>query len=36
MDWKNLNSIGYYWVKYEGHFLKDVKYGEGTLFLSNG
>lgn len=36
MDWKNLDKIGLCWVKYEGNFGKDMKHGEGTLFLGNG
>lgn len=28
--------MGACWVKYEGNFSRDMRHGEGTLYLSNG
>ncbi|EGR33677.1 protein kinase domain protein [Ichthyophthirius multifiliis] len=35
-EYKNLDNVDEYWIKYDGQFKDDNKEGFGTLFLSNG
>ena len=35
-DYTDFDKLGDQWVKYDGEFKSDIKYGVGSLFLSNG
>lgn len=35
-DYKNFETLGNGWEKYEGEFNMDLKEGFGVLYLSNG